>query len=211
MRPHILSSVLAVLLLLTGASSASAQQVDIGATMADFYVAYGNGNFVGGGPIVTVHFHEKHAVQAAIDLRYRRWESSRSLTGIYSVQYRHTFQDAASATRFFLTAGAVGGVSWSRVSGYSYIETGHYEGDRWVSSGPTGVGWETRSRISMTPPWVPMFGAGIEHSITKRVALRADAATAVAAYGAVGARFSAGAVVNFRRFAPWVRSSQRAR
>jgi hypothetical protein len=199
MRPHILQSVLVALLLLAGASSASAQQVDAGATVSDFYAAYDYGNFIGGGPLLTIHFTDRHAVQASLDLRYRRWESSRSVTGIYAVQYRHTFQPASSVTRYFVTAGLVGGVSWSRVSGYSYIDTGHYEDGRWVSSGPTGVGWETRSRISMTPPWVPMFGAGLEHNITKRIALRADAATALAVYGAIGARFSAGAVVNFRR------------
>ena len=194
-----LAPVAALLLTLAGVQPASAQQVDVGGTISDFYVAYGNGNFVGGGPMVTVHFNERHAMQVVTDLRYRRFENARSVTGLYSVQYRRTFHRAASPTSFFLTAGAVGGVSWARVSGFSYIDTGHYEDGKWIASGPTGVGWETQSRFRMTPPWVPVLGAGIERNITKRVALRADATSAVGPYGAIGVRVSAGAVVQLKK------------
>ena len=185
----------AALLLVAGAGSAQAQQVDIGASASTFAVAYGNGTFAGAGPMVTVHFNEKHAVQVVTDLRYQHTPYSTGVNGIYSVQYRRTFARAAAPTKFFLTAGAVGGGGWHRVEGFTYIDAGHYENGKWVAGTLEGTGYKAMSRFSLTPPWVPVVGAGIERDVTSRIAVRADVTGAFGPYGALGVRASAGAIV----------------
>jgi hypothetical protein len=186
---------LTAVFLLAGAGSASAQNIDLGGSASAFYVRYGNGTFVGAGPLVTYHFNDKHAIQLVTDLRYRHTAQAIGVHGIYSVQYRRTLKRAGSPTAFFLTAGGVGGGGIHRVEGFEYIDAGHYEDGKWVPGTAQGVGWEKRTSVSLSVPWVPVVGAGIEHDITPRVAIRADATAALGPYGAMGARASGGFIV----------------
>lgn len=88
MKPITLA--IAAALLLAGPASASAQRVDVGGSASTFHVGYGNGTFVGAGPLVTYHFNDRHALQLVTDLRYQHTPYSVGVNGIYSVQYRRT-------------------------------------------------------------------------------------------------------------------------
>lgn len=196
MKPFTL--VIAAALLVAGPATASAQRIDVGGSASTLHVPYGEATFVSAGPLVTYHFNDRHALQVATDLRYQHTTHSVGINGIYSVQYRRTFKREGAPTALFLTAGGVGGGGWHRVEGFSYIDAGRYEGDKWVPGTAQGVGWETRSRFSLTPPWVPVVGAGIERDITPRVALRGDVTAAIGPHGPLwlmGVRGSAGAIV----------------
>lgn len=194
MKPF--AAVFTALVVLAAATPAHAQRrVEVGASASTFHVGYGNGTFVGAGPLVTLHFNDRHAVQLVTDLRYQHNLNSIGVNGIYSVQYRRTFKRAGAPTAFFLTAGTVGGGGWHRTEGFEYIDAGHYEGGKWVPGTAQGVGWESRSRFYLTPPWVPVVGAGIERDLNTRVALRGDVTAAVGPYGAMGVRGSIGAIV----------------
>jgi hypothetical protein len=198
MKPF--AAVLTALLVLAAATPAHAQRrVEVGASASTLHVVYGQDTFVTAGPTVTVHFNDRHALQVGMDVSYRRYDRSAGLGGLYSLQYRRSFR-AGMPTRFFLTAGGVGGVGFHHIEGFQYIDTGHYENGVWVPNpnGPTGVGVESRNDFNLTPPWVPVIGAGVERSLTTRVSLRGEVTAAVGPFGVMGimgARASGGVVV----------------
>jgi hypothetical protein len=198
MKP--LAAAFTALFVLAAATPAHAQRrVEVGASASTLHVVYGHDTFVNAGPTVTVHFNDRHAVHVGVDLSYRSHLDSAGVNGLYSVQYRRSFR-AGSPTRLFLTAGGVGGVGFHHIEGFKYIDTGHYENGVWVPNpnGPTGVGVESRNRFTISPPWVPVVGAGIERSVTPRVSLRGEVTAAVGPFGVMGimgARASGGVVV----------------
>jgi hypothetical protein len=193
--------VIAAALLISIASPAPAQTVDIGGGVSKTKVFYEGDDYVSVGPTVTVHLAGPHAIQLLTDINVRRWDYQGNPTyldvrGIYFIQYRYTIGAPDRRVAFSVAIGTAGGVERHRTSAFTYTEHGHYEQGTWVESAPVTRDFPAVTRWSVGLPIVPAIGFGMEVKATRRIAVRADLSVAVGPYLVAASRAAAGVVVH---------------
>jgi len=154
------------------ASKTTSPRVELGVGGGGLFVPSGEAFAIQG--IMTsrvgVRLGRGWSVEALCDLVPNAW-SDQSFSGWYRVQARWRFSESRvpGGSALFMTIGGAGGFSID-----------HYTAYRWVDgSGRTHV-IPARTYTSVSAPYYPTAGIGIEKVLDSRVALRFEVAGAVA-------------------------------
>lgn len=178
---------------------AHAQTLDIGAALSTYRIADGGASGVYGGPVVTIHFSDRHALQLTADASTYRSPYSSTLDVLYAVRYRHTLAHPTPRVALFVAAGTLGGFSRHHTKTTTYTNAGHFEHGVFVPGDPTSFTIPAQTHYDFAPPWVPLVGVGTEIELDHHMAFTAELSGLVGWYYMFGVRASAGLVVRLGR------------